>query len=104
RACRWIWSGKLLIASAVARKPARISQRRPHRKQVRIAAHDLRRHSLNDARVVEDPDAAAVRRENQIVLTRMNEDVVYRDVRQVFQVQWKPFLTAVVRREQSELG
>ena len=45
-----------------------------------------------------------MRCEDQIVFARVDQDVVYRNVRQVFQVQREPVLAARVRRKQPQLS
>src|SRR6185503_333926 len=76
RTRRRIRTSENFVANAVTRKATRKPQRLAHRKQMRVAAENLWRHLLNRSRVVEDPDTAPVRGENQIVFTRMHDDVV----------------------------
>src|ERR1043165_4597367 len=103
RAGRRVWTSKLFVADAVTSEATRVSQRRSHGKQIRVAAQNLRRHLLDRSCIVKDPDAATVCGENQIVLTRMDEDIVDRDVRKILQIQRYPFFAAAVRSKQAEL-
>src|SRR5688572_30473762 len=71
---------------------------------MRVAVENLLVHALNHGCVVIDPDASAVRRENEIVLAWMNEDVVNGNVWQVLEIQRQPVFAAVVGSEESDLG
>src|SRR6185436_14906682 len=101
RAGRRVWTSKLFVADPITSETARVSQRGSHGKQMRVAVQNLRCHLLDRSCIVKDPDAATVCGENQIVLTRMDEDIVDCDVRKILQIQRHPFLTAAVRSKQS---
>jgi hypothetical protein len=47
---------------------------------------DLGRHLLDGRGVIEDPDGAAVRGENQVVVARVDQNLVDRHRRQVAEV------------------
>ena len=59
--------------------------RRRDRRQRRLAREVLRRQHLQRPDVVENPDAAAVRAEDERVVARMNDEIVDRHGRQVRQ-------------------
>ncbi len=60
-------------------------------------------HLLKSGDIVHDPDRTSVCGEDQIVLTRMDENIVDRNCRQIH-VKFCPISAAIIRDEQSELG
>ena len=69
-----------------------------------VAIQDPRRHLLNRRSIVQDPNAAAMGCEDKIVLPRMNQNVVHRNIWEVLQIERKPFPAPIVRSEQPKLG
>ena len=77
--------------------------RRTRREQVRVGVEHLRRHLAQGGDVVEDPDAATVRRDHQIVELLLHHEPVHRCVRQVH-LQRLPVLAIVERHVGAVLG
>src|SRR5678816_241268 len=70
---------------------------------MRVTLKNVLIHLLNWRGVIEDPDAATVCCQDQIVVARVNFDVVYGHVRQVLEFESGPVLSRGVRHEQAEL-
>src|SRR6185503_260623 len=83
---RPIWrvrAGKLFISDAVTREARREAQSRSHGKHVDIALENIRGHLLDRRGVVKNNYAAPVSCQNQIVIARVNQNVMNRNVWQV---------------------
>ena len=80
-----------------------VRDRRPDVEQVHVLRLQLLRPLLQRRDVVRYPDAPAVRGDNQVVVTRVNEDVVGAH-RRIVAHEFLPLPAAVERDEQPELG
>ncbi len=83
--------------------PVEHQRRARHVEQVRGLGRHRRRPLRDRRRVVENPDAAAVRAEHEILRARMHEDVVVARRRQI-RGEARPVGAAVVRHEQRAFG
>ena len=102
RACRGVLSAKDHVSrmSAVARVP--YHRRRLHAEEVYARGYNLGRHFLECGDVVEDPHAASVCAEDQIVVPGMQREIVDGESGQVVP-QRDPVLAVVIAVEQSQL-
>ncbi len=93
----------LLAADLLAALPiVEVGDRRTDVEEHRVLRR-RRRELLQRRDVVGDPDAAPVRRDDQVVVARMDQDVVDARRRKVVH-ELLPLLAAVERDEQPELG
>ena len=70
--------------------------------KTRVFRQRVRRQRAQRRDVVDDPDAAAVRGDDQVVVARMNRQVANRDVRQIAALVLRPLRAAVERNPQPE--
>src|SRR3569623_1975111 len=104
RALRRIVAGerRVAVGPAAARRPALL--RRAAGKECGRMLQRRIRERTQWREIVDDPDAAAVRRDDQIALARVNLDLAHRDVGEVVTLELRERLAAVDRDPQAELG
>ena len=76
----------------------------PARKERRLARHDFRGQVPQRRQIVDDPDAPAVRREDEVVVARMHLQVTHRHAREVASLELAPRLPRVGGDPEPELG
>src|ERR1043166_1807732 len=67
------------------------------RNEGNLLRHDLRRQRAPRRDVIDDPNTAAVRRQNEIILTRMNREIAHRNSREPIAFELRPIFSAVDR-------
>ncbi len=92
------------VALRPAARPLHPLLHRPARQEGHLAPQHLRRERAQRREVVHDPDAAAVRGDDQVVLARMDQQIPHRDAGEVAALELRPALARVGRDPQPELG
>src|SRR5262249_33815522 len=77
---------------------------RARRDEGRILYNELGRQVSQRADVVDDPDAAPVRREHEIAIPRLDGEIAHRDRREMATFELCPMDAAIERNPQTELG
>ena len=76
---------------------------RPRRNEGNFLLQQIRRQRAQRRDVVDDPDAAAMRGENQIVIPRLNRQVANGNGRKMVAFELRPVFSAINRNPQSKL-
>ena len=77
---------------------------RPCRDERRLLRQQLRAQGAQRRDVVDDPDAAAVRGDDEVVVARLDDEVAHGDRGELVALEAGPGLAAVDRDPQAELG
>ena len=93
--------GRAVGPAAVDLKPL---LRRLARREAGFAGEQRRRHRAQRRDVVDDPDAAAMRADDQIVRARLDRQIAHGHVRQAAALEARPVAAAVDRYPEAELG
>ena len=94
--------GRGAVDPAALRLDALLHRARRHER--RVLRQQVWRQAAQRGDVVDDPDAAAVGREHQIAVARLDGEIAHRHRREVSALELRPVRTAVDRDPQAEFG